>query len=134
MQRCLNEMGLRVLSLSDDRIYNNRNNAQNGQPIRYIFRCFSCFTFEENTSRVICRNCGMKTYQRVAVYQDNNGKLHYRFYARDRYSQRYLENNHLVPRGAQLIKFNDKEEIIKKKTIDNKKKKKRGYLYSHLYY
>eukprot|EP00488_Nonionellina_sp_1-RS-2012_P001450 TRINITY_DN232_c0_g1_i1.p1 TRINITY_DN232_c0_g1~~TRINITY_DN232_c0_g1_i1.p1 ORF type:complete len:341 (+),score=112.08 TRINITY_DN232_c0_g1_i1:553-1575(+) len=91
MQRCMVDMGLRVLTTSSDRQYGG-SNGLNGEPIDYIFRCYGCFQFEHNTTRTNCRWCGGQTFQRVAIYEDANGKHHYRYYYRYRYGHRYLDN------------------------------------------
>ena len=115
MQRAMTEMGLRVLSTAKDRQYGNpqaRHNGKgrhnNSEPVKYMFRCYGCFEFEEDTNRVYCRWCGNKTYQRVAIYEDENGKHHYRYFARDRFGGNYLQKHSLIPKGSQLVKDNGK--------------------------
>merc|ERR1712129_304661 len=89
MQRCMVNMGLRVMSTSSDRAYGNRKkdaktktdgdkttqeddadnprgDANGGEPVQWVFRCYGCFQFENNTTRTHCRWCGGQTFQRVA--------------------------------------------------------------------
>lgn len=142
------EMGLRVMSTDQDRQYggnkggnNNKGggggNNLNGEPIDHVFRCYGCFQFEHDTTRTHCRWCGGQTFQRVAIYQDENGKHHYRYFYRDRYAQKYLDKHNLVPRGNQLVKYNQKNgrnnvqgqnNHNQQRKNQKKKNKKRGYL------
>eukprot|EP00483_Globobulimina_turgida_P001290 UN01292 len=132
MQRCMIGMGLRVLTTSNERQYgNNKRNKKgnNGEPIDHIFRCYGCFQYEHNTSRTHCRWCGGRTYQRVAIYKDENGKHHYRYFYRDRFAQKYLDTHSLVPRGSQLVKYNQTNHIKNNQRRNQKRKrKKRTYL------
>jgi len=149
LQRAMVDMGLRVMSTSADRQYgnnnnnqgtnrrnNNRNAANGGEPVDYQFRCYGCFHNEHDTTRTHCRWCGGQTFQRVAIYQDDNGKHHHRYYYRDRYAQKYMEKHSLVPRGAQLVKYNQTNgrnnvqgnNNQQQRKNQKKKNKKRGYL------
>merc|ERR1712154_66671 len=115
------------------------NNKNNNEPIEYIFRCYGCFQFEHNTTRTHCRWCGGQTFQRVAIYEDNNGKHHYRYFYRDRYAGKYLDKHQLIPRGSQLIKNkqqNGRDNHYNRNNSNQhrnqkKKKKKRAYLRSN---
>merc|ERR1712228_346102 len=125
MQRCMVNMGLRVMSTSKDRQFggsdavkngddnNNKkdkgNAHNNGEPVQYVFRCYGCFQFENNTTRTHCRWCGGQTFQRVAICRDENGQHHYRYYYKDRYATKYLDKHQLIPRGSQLVKKSSKE-------------------------
>jgi len=51
---------------------------------------------------------------------------------RDRYGYKYLEKNHLVPRGGQLVKYESQLDK-KNKMKQQNKKKKRGYLQNDYY-
>ena len=126
MQKAMLDMGLRVLSTQSNRQYGNGGgpNGQN-EPARFVFRCYGCFQFEQNTNRTHCRYCGGQTYQRVAIYVDASGKEHYRYFYRDRYAHKYLDKHGLVPRGSQLVKYNQQNG---RGNNNKKKKKKRGYL------
>ena len=129
MQQCLQEMGMRCIGEKIKHpILKKKHGKHENSLKRVIFRCFACFEFEYNTNRTHCRYCGSKTYQRVAIYIDNNGKEHYRYYYRDRYAQRYMERRHLVPKGAQLVKYEQNIKKNTRKNIRKKQNKKRGYL------
>ena len=85
------------------------------------------YRFEHNTNRVYCKWCGEKGFQRVAVYHGDDGKLHYRFFAKDRYQYKYLEKKNLIPKGSQLVPFKTKQQLLKQNQ-NQRKKQKRGYL------
>jgi len=130
MQRAMSEMGLRVLSTSEDRQYRGGGDGRS-EPVKYQFRCYACFQMEENTTRTHCRWCGGQTFQRVSVFEDDNGKHHYRYSFRDRYGHKYLDRHSLVPRGTQLVKYNQKNgrnQSNQSMMNQKKKKKRRGYL------
>jgi len=103
MQRAMCEMGLRVLTTRPDR--QMQSDGEN-RPIQTLFRCYGCFTVEHDTNRTHCRQCGGMTFQRMSVYMDERGRTHERYSTRDRFGRRYLEKNHLVPRGSQLVRYN----------------------------
>ena len=160
MQRCMVNMGLRVMSTSKERLYgkaagddkdneskensekngnnaqqqqqssNNNKKHQNGEPVQWVFRCYGCFQFENNTTRTHCRWCGGQTFQRVAIYLDQNGQHHYRYYYKDRYATKYLDKHQLIPRGSQLVKNHQKNgyDNNRNNQKNKKKNKKRGYL------
>jgi len=102
MQKAMCEMGLRVLTTRPDRQMQGDGN----QPVQTLFRCYGCFTVEHDTNRTHCRQCGGMTFQRMSVYLDERGRTHERYSSRDRFNRRYLEKNHLVPRGTQLVRYN----------------------------
>eukprot|EP01083_Nonionella_stella_P065913 173106_1 len=137
MQRCMVEMGLRVMTTTAERQYGGAQAGHNGEPIDYMFRCYGCFQFEHNTTRTNCRWCGGQTFQRVAIYEDDKGKHHYRYYYRDRYAHRYLDKHQLVPRGSQLVKYQQNQHNanhINPHRNQRKKKKKRGAIYNQNQY
>merc|ERR1712048_78175 len=146
MQRCMVNMGLRVMSTQKDRQYGGKldgdgkekghvkkgkddpdGDANGGEPVQWVFRCYGCFQFENNTTRTVCRWCGGQTFQRVAIYQDNRGQHHYRYYYKDRYATKYLDKHQLIPRGSQLVK-NHQKNGYKQARKPKKKNKKRNYL------
>jgi len=128
MQKAMVLMGLRVLTTRADRRYGRGGD----EPVQTMFRCFGCFTMEHDTTRTHCRVCGGMTFQRVSVYMDEDGRPHHRYFARDRFGGRYLEKNNLVPRGAQLVKYqgtgrNNPTGGPRNKR-QQKRRKKRGFI------
>jgi len=115
MQKAMISLGLRVLTThSGSRQYGGGTaQGRNGrnEPTDYVFRCYGCFTMEHNTNRTHCRHCGGQTFQRVAIYEDEFGKQHYRYFYRDRFAHRYLDKHSLVPRGAQLVKYEAQQGV-----------------------
>lgn len=103
MQRAMCDMGLRVLTTRPDR--QMQSDTEN-RPVQVLFRCYGCYNVEHDTTRTHCRTCGGMTFQRMSVYVDDRGKTHERYSTRDRFNRRYLEKNHLVPRGGQLVRYN----------------------------